>query len=91
VSEGRLHQQVRKKETASRAVSISRVSARIVRSAPCLDDRRFPLANRSLAFAPAAGKTEREYNRAKYDYKLFHEFTPVSKFIEKYRYFFIYN
>jgi len=74
-----------------KAVSISRVSARRVRSAPCLDDRRFSLANRSLALAPAAGKTKREHNRADYDYKLFHEFTPVWKFIEKYRYFLIYN
>jgi hypothetical protein len=80
-----------KKETATRAASISRVSAWIVRSAPCLDDRCFPLANRSLAFAPAAGEAEREYNRANNDYKLFHDFTPVSKFIEKYRYFLIYN
>jgi len=66
-----------KKETAAKAVSISRVSARRVRSAPCLDDRRFSLANRSLALAPTTGEAKREYNRADDDYKLFHDFTPV--------------
>jgi len=66
-----------KKETASKAVSISRVSAWIARSAPCLDDRRFSLANRSLALAPTTGEAKREYNRADDDYKLFHDFTPV--------------
>src|SRR6478736_4659744 len=65
-----------KKETAVKAVSISRVSARRVRSAPCLDDRRFSLANRSLALAPTTGEAKREYNRADDDYKLFHDLPP---------------
>src|SRR5262249_32434369 len=89
----RLHQQVKtgKKRSPQRRSPFPELSAWIVRSAPRLDDRCFPLANRSLAFAPAAGEAKREYNRADNDYKLFHEFTPVSKFIENYRYFLIYN
>lgn len=60
-------------------------------STPRLNNRGLAFANRSFALTPTTGKAKRENYRTDCNQELFHRVTPAHKFIEKYRYFSIYN